>query len=305
MGLSVILSMAAAAPIKSLISIRGHPQTQSLPMSLTLKWPAYTCDIKSNKLIEVEIPDALNDAWVEGGWVNPNSYADLYQPSDLPFPTGQLSLGVVLTNGVPRYIFPSMVLSLKTPEKVWRNRGINTLPRAHTWIDVFSPYCPSLPTLKISTYGKKANDVRFLEDQDGATAWGNLLVEKKKTTTSLSMLRPEGNNHDIAYVLNELKRMLEDKSNFDLLSSKSFCFIDVIIPDASITIGDSNQIKQFLSDFDDTDRFLEIEEDDNFLENEALGEMSIKVSMVAPGGMSKFLPVSYQSLFDEGSILLD
>ena len=62
-------------------------------------------------------------------WVNPQTYGPLFLPADLPLPQLRPALGVCVAQGVPRYIMPSVVLTLETPVGQWRNRGINSLPR--------------------------------------------------------------------------------------------------------------------------------------------------------------------------------
>lgn len=122
----------------STISIRGHPETQKLPISLSRQWKVYTYDFQ--ELTSVENED-LDD---QKGWIYPSSFDTLYLPSDLPPPLLAPALGVVVVHGTPRYIMPSTILSLQTPDKAWRNRGVCSLPRAFAWIDLFGPFTPAL-----------------------------------------------------------------------------------------------------------------------------------------------------------------
>ena len=147
-----------SSPTKS-ISIRGHPQPQMLPIAHCSSWPVWTCELGArNGQILVPVD---NDS--EEGWVNPTSFDSLFYPSDLPLPLARPSLGIVMANGSPRYLMPSVVLSLETPSKVWRNRGLSSIPRARAWIDMFSAFASPIERLRLSSFGQLVPDVRFLE----------------------------------------------------------------------------------------------------------------------------------------------
>lgn len=116
---------ASSRPVRREIHIRGHYQLQRLPTSLTSSWPIWTLQ-QHNVLTPVETHLSGD------GWLDPSSYSSLYLPSDLPMPLAKPALGIALANGVPRYIMPSVILTLDTPDKSWRNRGLCSLPRA--WV---------------------------------------------------------------------------------------------------------------------------------------------------------------------------
>lgn len=152
-----------------IISIRGHAVPQSLPASMTAGWKVWTFNSVSRSLEAVE---SDSDG---GDWLNPTSFEEIYLPRDLPVPVARPALGILLHCGVPRYVMPSVILTLETPTQVWRNRGLNSLPRAAAWIDLFAPYTPRLSSLRLSCFGQSTGNLRFLEDQDGSAAWENLL----------------------------------------------------------------------------------------------------------------------------------
>ena len=290
-------------PVEALVSIRGNQKNQAIPFSLTYNWAVYTVDFGAKlPLQQVEIPGSSYDdsTGTQEEWVNPTSYSNLYLPVDLPLPDVSLCLGVALSNGSPRYIFPSLSLSLETPSRVWRNRGINSLPRSKIWLDVFSPYCPSLSSLKLSSYSKVAGDVRFLEDQDGNAAWQNSIINDNFKP---SLLRPE--DEDVTIDINdafmEFKKMLAMPNYYSKLS-QSFCFVDIIIPNVKPLKLSTKQMKLYLTDFESPKRLLEIESDE--LETEPLGMLDVKVDIVGAGRDSKYMPVVYQELYDEGNIIM-
>lgn len=148
----------------SFVSIRGNVGaglSQSLPVSLTKPWKTWTFE---NGMIE-RVDDTLSTEDNVDGWVHPVSYDDLYLPSDLPSPRMQAAVGLVVINGSPRYAMPSLVLTLETPGRVWRNRGVCSLPRANSWVDLFGEYS-NISRLKFYCFGQFAPDVRFLEGNE-------------------------------------------------------------------------------------------------------------------------------------------
>jgi hypothetical protein len=264
----------------SIISIRGYTKAQSIPRVSTKSWRTWT--FEDNKIVLVE------NEGDEDGWVNPTSYDSLYFPSDLPFPYARPALGVVLANGIPRYIMPSIVLSLATPNKIWRNRGLCSLPRAKAWIDLFAEYTPEVRSLKLSCFGRNIENLKFLEDQDGSGAW-NCLLE----TSSRTLLRPTETTLDVSNDFELFKKFLfenkESLNNEGIL--EGYHFIDIILntKQSSSIIIPKLELKMFLTDILETKRFLEIEDGD-YLNSEPCGELVSKVSNIGGGGKSKFLP---------------
>jgi hypothetical protein len=141
------------------ISIRGHPQPQMLPAAHCTSWPVWTCDLnaRDGQILELVDEDA------DEGWVNPTSFDSLFYPSDLPLPLARPAIGIAMANGSPRYLMPSVVLTLETPSKVWRNRGLCSIPRARAWIDMFAAFASPVEKLRLSSFGQLVPDVRFLE----------------------------------------------------------------------------------------------------------------------------------------------
>ena len=145
------------------IKIRSSGKCEYIPSTSISYWPSWT--YQNGELLQTENND-------EEGWVNPITLDDLYLPADLPLPKCRPSLGIGITNGQLRYLMPSVVLTLETPDRVWRNRGIQSLPRADAWIDLYTSFSVEyIKRLNMAIYGKVINDVRFLEDIDGNTAW--------------------------------------------------------------------------------------------------------------------------------------
>jgi hypothetical protein len=292
---------AAAVPLSS-ITIRGHAQPQTLPATYASSWPVWTCElagIDGPTLVPVEQPGSVGDG---EGWINPTSYDTLYLPSDLPTPTARMALGVVMANGSPRYLMPSMVLTLETPGQVWRNRGLCSLPRARCWVDAFAPFALSVDALKLASFGQFAADVRFLEDQDGSAAWQPLDAGEAR-----SMMRPvESALYSIAPTYDLFQqRVLKDFDNPQFAEVRTgYHFVDIpLVNVPPIRLPTSRRIRQFLTDFDEPRRLLELE-DPTALDSEPCGETFINVVKVSAGGESPYLPDVYRPLYEEGNVIV-
>ena len=291
----VMLSMAwhcvkSAAP--GLISIRGGVATQALPVSLAAAFPTWTFLPDSSSLSRVE------DSAVEG-WVPCTGFEKLFLPSDLPLPLALPALGVCVANGVPRYLMPSVVLTLTTPERSWRNRGVNSLPRSRAWIDVLGPFCPRLESLRLSAFGLSTGELRFLEDQDGAAAWESLFVADRPG--SLTTLRPAPPSAlDIDSSLQSLKSFMRE--NLDCPLFQGYHFVDIPLPSAPRLRVPARRMKMYLSDIDAPQRLLEYADS---LDSEPLGELEVDMVPTSAGGSSEFLPEVYRDLYDPGNLVFD
>lgn len=283
-------SARGAAP--GLISIRGGVATQALPMSLAAAFPTWTFHSDSSSLSRVE--DSAAD-----GWVPCTGFEKLFLPSDLPPPVALPALGVCIANGVPRYLMPSVVLSLTTPERSWRNRGVNSLPRSRAWIDVLGPFCPRPESLRLSAFGLSTGELRFLEDQDGAAAWESLFVADRPG--SLTSLRPDPPSVlNIDASLQSLKSFLREHLDSPLY--EGYHFVDIVLPSAPRLRVPARRMKMYLSDIDSPQRLLEYTDS---LDSEPLGELEVEVVPTSAGGSSEFLPDVYRDLYEPGSIVFD
>jgi len=268
---------------------------QNLPITLTKSWDTWTVRLDDHSsFTKVEHPK--DDGG--GDWVDPTSFDKLYLPVDLPLPLCQPALGIAVSNGIPRYIMPSVVLSLETPERIWRNRGICSLPRSRCWIDLFSPFTPRLDKLKLSYFGRSAPEVRFLEDQDGSAAWTSLLpytMDDKYRLFGYKELF-------IKEAFESFQTLLDSSHKCEFLRD-GYHFVDVVLGDALTMSLPMYRMKAFLTDLDDPKRLVGIE-DTSMLDAESCGELDIAVSVISAGGTSEFLPSVYRDLYEEGNIII-
>lgn len=271
------------------ISIRGNTRPQYLPRAMASSWPSWT--FENGNLNKVD-----DDG--EEGWVNPSSFESLYLPSDLPKPAARSALGVLIANGSPRYIMPSVVLTLETPDRLWRNRGLCSLPRATTWIDLFSPFVPALENLHLHCYGKSDPELRFLEDQDGDFIWDNL-QSTDQIVPGIFSKSSDGLGFEILSAYNTMRTFLQKNPTLEI--SSGYHFVDIILPSQSEPFNlPQNQIKMYLTDLDSPRQLINME---GSYEDEVLGELDIVITKIGAGGTSKYLPKVYFDLYDSGNIL--
>jgi hypothetical protein len=283
----------------SMITIRGGPSLQRLPFSYMQTAPIYS-------FVDGQF-EAVEGAGDEGGWVAPTSFSELYLPADLPLPKCVPALGVCLANGVPRYIMPSVITTLSTPDRTWRNRGVNSVPRASHWIDVFSPLV-QVPKLSLSVFGQSVDDVRFLEDIDGAAAWDSVLLAPGSSRPSRSLLAPmPPMSLPVAPALEKLRAALlelpQQNAAFASRLFDGYAFIDVPVGGGAEVSLPKMRMRAFLTDIDGPQRLLQLEPAD--LDTEPLGELVVSMLRVSPGCESEFLPEAYMGLFEEGAVLID
>ena len=89
--------------------------------------------------------------------------------------------------------------------------------------------------------------------------------------------------------LSSLLSLSHSLSHF-LFNSQGYHFIDIPLLNVSpIALPTSRRMRQFLTDFDEPRRFLEIE-DFKDLDSEPCGELDVSIQQIGAGGDSKFLP---------------
>lgn len=269
-----------AANSRGFIHIRGDSQLQKLPTSLISQWNIWS--LEGENLIPIESASSGE------GWLQPTSFDSLYLPSDLPPPIIKPALGFAVSNGVARYLMPSLICSLETPSRVWRNRGLCSLPRAWAWIDLFAENTPPLRTLRYSCFGRTAGNLRFLEDQDGSAAWENLLPQEDISVRS---------------IVEHVQAVLRTQQAINAELQTGFHFIDVPIPELRPILVPGLQLRSYLTDFAEPQRLLELEDGSQALDNEPCAELDMMMVQTGAGSESPFLPEVYRELYEEGNIL--
>ena len=275
------------------VRIRGHESIQYFPTTLTSTWKSWTYDYQTCTAV---------DDTRDGGWVNPTSFDQLFLPADLPIPRGQLGLGVGLHNGVLRYVMPSALMFLETPGKLWRNRGLASLPRAHAFLDLYAPFSPPIEELRLCAFGQMAPDVRFLEDINGAAAWQDAC----SAADGSGLLQPMAYTElGITDAYQALEAFVADlPPNHELRDG--FHFVDVPVKQEGKPVAlrvPPYKLKCYLTNVEDPRRLLEVEtaEEVDIL---CAAELDVMVTEVSAGGESEFLPEVYQDLYEAGVAFL-
>lgn len=304
---ATVIHLLYSSVHSKVIKIRGLGSSQYLPQAQALNWPAWTYDITESTLSEVE-----SDGDNSNGWINPTTFDEIYFPRDLPLPRCQPCLSILIANNSPRYLMPGVVMTLETPDKLWRNRGMKSLPRSNAWIDLFTAFPAGIKYLNkmnMAVFGKMTQEIRFLEDIDGSAAWEDIL------TISGKQLYDTYESFTAAF-------QEEQTRSDDLFKSlrEGYHYVDIPFPDIERMVIPRFRMKMFLSDFDTPRGLIEAEGDRivgtpeqpveelstmSLLDSEACAELDVVCKVVAAGGQSKFLPAVYRDLFDGGNIMND
>ena len=175
-----------------------------------------------------------------------------------------------------------------------------------------------LSNLKFYCYGQFANDVRFLEDQDGAASYENLCTDviggilRPNVIDNTGFAVGEAVEEFQKYLTKEINRYAEVDQIHPLMTGYHFVDIPLKISKSIRLRGNAaegvRRIKSYLTDLTHPADLLGIENDDGVgemdaLDTEPLGSLDITLQTVSPGGESEFLPDVYIDLYEPGNIL--
>ena len=125
-------------------------QQQTLPLDYVSGWPIWVVAPADSKLPVVRVPGPMEGAEFGKTWVPPACFEQLWLPDDLPTPRARAAIGLVLRNGEPRYLFPTIDTVLEIDGVTWRNRGLNSVPLGRTWMH-FGELPPEQLRLSVQT----------------------------------------------------------------------------------------------------------------------------------------------------------
>jgi hypothetical protein len=202
---------------------------------------------------------------------------------------------------------PGVVMTLETPDKVWRNRGMKSLPRSNTWIDLFTAFPAGIKYLNkmnMAVFGKMTQDIRFLEDIDGSSAWEEIISINGKMIYDTYEAFTSAYSEEYTKT-DDMFKPIRD----------GYHYVDIPFPEIEKMLIPRFRMKMYLSDFEDPRRLIESDGSDtgqqeelssmSLLDSEVCGELDVVCKVVAPGGESKFLPAVYRDLYEQGNILND
>eukprot|EP00981_Chlorochromonas_danica_P009225 scaffold2573_cov202-Ochromonas_danica.AAC.2 len=261
-------------------------------------------------------------------WVYPTSYDSLYLPADLPSLSYQPALGIAIANGLPRYLMPSIILTAQTTKgskRIWRNRGMNSLPRAHVWIDVFSENAPMLTSLQYYLLGTSPHCSTISAAVDKERKWRSLLVDSSVPAKQSAVIE----RLPIQSYFQAFQAFFTTENAASL--HEGYHFVDIPLINTPQLFPPSGsvpkQIVGMLTDISEPQRLLSEEENlrsdsedsvkensrsgdrqvtsrgtgqglgDEWLDGEPLGVLQIETVEAAAGGQSPYLPKIYHDLF--------
>ncbi|CAN0498388.1 unnamed protein product, partial [Ectocarpus sp. 8 AP-2014] len=131
------------------------------------------------------------------------SYSELWVPEGSPAPAMKLCLGMLMKDGVPRYVMPMVDLVVSKGGRKWRNRGLNSVPVAHTWEPVERAAAGSV---FLSAYVEER-----VEGSETDSMWG-AIAEKLPVTDAFT---------DIVSVLADPPEELDIGSGFHFLVAEA------------------------------------------------------------------------------------
>lgn len=179
-----------------------------LPASFIHNWPTWVLE-EGGTL--VRIPDQESD----DGFVAPSSIDELWQPVDLKRPQMKLALGFHVRSGVIRHVMPALDVSYDGSH---RNRGMCSVPRAHTWMDFSTMFSDDWEHFEMQLSSRKQAEGEKWETLAFSTvdALGKAV---ERATMCLAESAPDemGEGSHILHVVLEDSKVVETpKSSHDL-----------------------------------------------------------------------------------------
>ena len=107
------------------IRLINAASVERLPLVLMQRWRQWL--VEAHRLHEIKTLAS------GGGWLDPRHTDELWLPQGLPAPDAELGLQFMIKAGQIRYLMPSLTTALSCRGTTYRNRGLRTLPLAHTW----------------------------------------------------------------------------------------------------------------------------------------------------------------------------
>eukprot|EP00964_Phaeocystis_antarctica_P113818 scaffold77814_cov67-Phaeocystis_antarctica.AAC.11 len=278
-------------------------QAQKLPLDYCSSWPIWVSNPGGKvPVTRVPVPEAdLEEWWTT--WVPPAAFEQLWLPEDLPQPVARPAIGLVLSNGEPRYVFPTLDTTLVSPDGVvWRNRGLHSVPLAKTWLH----YGESPPeALRLSAY-----HAMTAARGDGEAKGAELVGEEETAAAEWRPYLTCLGNWPVQAALDEALQALESLP--PLLQKKlgqGFCYLLVPLPESNSlpteTLAPGSRLRFFMSDdldFDPNDvggaqgdEATAVDEDS--WQRGEIGECDLTVCTVPSGKGSPYLPKPYEPLY--------
>jgi hypothetical protein len=239
---------------------------QQLPAAWTESWPTW--------LVESDAKFSLIPQDETTGHVNPISYDSLYLPLDLKAPKCRPCLGIHVRDGTIRHILPAVDTALESTKDhiIYRNRGMCSVPRAHTWMEFTLAEDLSQYSLYLERRRKNDGDE---EEQN----W-ELLQSSSK--------------HAVSKAMKQAIHSLAESPPSEL--GEGSHILHVVLDDQEDWFDDGNDWT--------TGQELRVSLVNNMddPENQPSGLLEVLLMATMAGSESEYLPEAYQPLFNDPSL---
>ncbi|CAM9895828.1 unnamed protein product [Discosporangium mesarthrocarpum] len=255
-----------AQPEPNFITIKGDAGQEKLPVSFASRFPVWVVEkTEEGQSVLTAVPHSSSE---QTGWVDPLSFSDVWVSADSPPPRMTLSLGMLVKDGTPRYLLPALDVFVSKRGKLWRNRGIHSIPVAHCWLQVGAS---QLDRLALSAYAGER-----VEGSERASMWYTL--EEKI---------------GISEALTAIVGALADPPEGSALE-EGFHFVVAQVPGTmnGPLPSDGGRVRVFLTDYEEPAKLLEVQETD-------MAELSAAITQVASASESEYLPEVYKELYQD------
>ena len=277
------------------------------------------------------------------GHVNPSSIDELWSPIDLKRPQMRLALAAHVRQGVIRHIMPAVDVGYVSswsnsnsseddattnksnnnnrtknqPIMTYRNRGMCSVPRSHTWMEFLGRYGRFKLIASTKRNGQNSNNYDDDDDEDGDKC-GEEGVEEWTT-----ILQTESTGKDIADAIERVTVALADENVPTALGDGSHIVniilagedtsadddlgdVFVEIPKAGhelrvsmVAVKDSSS-KNSISDIGVSQKMIETPDDRKVREQcREVARLQVQISSTMPGSESQYLPEVYRDLYND------
>jgi hypothetical protein len=283
MFLQCVTVLLSARPALDCVSIASSSfVAEKLPLSYCQTWPLWCASPgESGGQVLRHVNPYAGASEPSDMWVDPVTFESLWMPADLAIPSFHLALTLVLKDGTPRYLGPTLDATVRAAGREWRNRGMCSVPMPRTWL----PW-REIPVdeLRISAY---------VQPPPPASVEGEEAAAVELPYEPLVVLQP---------VHSGLAAAAEVLAEAPSALASGFTYLNVRLPAqeqlSSSLLQPGARLRVFLSDADAFPSSIRIDEDDSGWAW-VRGECDMRLMAVAPGGSSEYLPEVYRPLYHE------